>query len=844
MPRRELLTSSERDQLLALPRDDGALLRVATLSREELAFIGQHRGNHNRLGVGIQLCYLRHLGRVLGTDEVPDAQLLDLVAAQLKVPAPAWDLYANRDQTRREHLQEILERLSLKQFDRVTHREIAKWLLATALQTTQGLVLAQAVVEELRRRCVVLPPVLVIERICAEVATRAQRHVHRALTESLTDEQRKKLDHLLESGDGGSHSLLAWLRLPPGAPSARNILSHIERLLEIRSIGISVETGRKVHQNRLLHLAREGAQTAVFQLQEYEIERRHATLVAILVEATATLTDEILDLHDRMIGSFFTKAKNKHEKTFAAAGKAINEKLRLYAKVGSALIDAKEKGSDPFSAIATVVPWEVFTTSVREAEQLAREEDFDSIGLIVEHYGQLRRYAPAFLETFEFRAASAAQEIIGGIEILRNLNRTNTRNVPCMAPIGFVRKRWNPFVFNQKIIDRRFYELAVMTELKNGLRAGDISVVGSRQFKDFDDYLVSKADFDRQQSEHRLGLSIPSSARAYLDERLMKLRETLDLTEALGKAGELPDVELSENGMKISPLEGDRPDGSEALNGIANGMLPRLKITDLLLEVDRWTNFTRHFSHLKTNEPVKDRALLLTAILADAINLGLVKMAEACPGKSLAKLTWLVAWHIRDETYRTALAELVNFQHRIPFAVHWGEGTTSSSDGQRYRAGGRGEAGAEINARYGTDPSVTFYTHISDRYAPFHSKVINATVRDATHVLDGLLYHESDLRIEEHYTDTSGFTDHVFALCHFLGFRFAPRIRDLADKRLYVPGKPGQWPALEPLIGGSLNLKLIEQQFLEILRLVASIKQGTVTASLILRKLGSYPRRE
>jgi hypothetical protein len=38
---------------------------------------------------------------------------------------------------------------------------------------------------------------------------------------------------------------------------------------------------------------------------------------------------------------------------------------------------------------------------------------------------------------------------------------------------GFVRKRWNPFVFNQKIIDRRFYELAVMTELKNGLRAGD-----------------------------------------------------------------------------------------------------------------------------------------------------------------------------------------------------------------------------------------------------------------------------------------------------------------------------------------------------------------------------------
>jgi Tn3 transposase DDE domain len=50
-----------------------------------------------------------------------------------------------------------------------------------------------------------------------------------------------------------------------------------------------------------------------------------------------------------------------------------------------------------------------------------------------------------------------------------------------------------------------------------------------------------------------------------------------------------------------------------------------------------------------------------------------------------------------------------------------------------------------------------------------------------------LLYHESDLCIEEHYTDTAGFTDHVFAMMHLLGFRFAPRIRDLKDTKLYVP---------------------------------------------------------
>ena len=71
----------------------------------------------------------------------------------------------------------------------------------------------------------------------------------------------------------------------------------------------------------------------------------------------------------------------------------------------------------------------------------------------------------------------------------------------------------------------------------------------------------------------------------------------------------------------------------------------------------------------------------------------------------------------------------------------------------------------------------------------------------------------------------------------------APRIRDLADTRLYMPDKNYRGSALEPMIGGVLNIKLIEQQFDEILRLVASIRHGTVTASLIMRKLAAYPRQ-
>jgi hypothetical protein len=125
-------------------------------------------------------------------------------------------------------------------------------------------------------------------------------------------------------------------------------------------------------------------------------------------------------------------------------------------------------------------------------------------------------------------------------------------------------------------------------------------------------------------------------------------------------------------------------------------ILPHVKITELLLEVDEWTGFTRHFTHLKSGDLAKDKNLLLTTILADAINLGLTKMAESCPGTTYAKLAWLQAWHTAMKPIRRRWP-VVNAQFRHPFAEHWGDGTTSSSDGQNFRTGSKAESTGHIN---------------------------------------------------------------------------------------------------------------------------------------------------
>lgn len=842
MPRRSILSAAERENLLALPSDRDELIRHYTFTESDLSVIAQHRGAANRLGFAVQLCYLRYPGIVLGVDAAPSPPLLRMVASQLKVPAETWDIYGQREQTRREHLAELQTVFGFEPFTAGHYRHAVQALTELASQTDKGIVLARSLIDSLRRRSVVLPAVNTLERACAEAVTRADRRIYAALTESLSAAHRQRLNDLLKRKDDSTLTMLGWLRQSPARPNSRHMLEHIERLKTFQSLELPAGIERQVHQNRLLKIAREGAQMKPADLARFETQRRYATLVALAVESMATVTDEIIDLHDRIMGRFFSAAKNKHQEEFQDSGKAINDKVRLYERIGQALIDAKQNGSDPFAAIEAVIPWDDFAASVTEARKLAQPEDFDFLSHIGESHAALRRFAPEFLNALTLRAAPAAQDILDAIETLRAMNAANARKVPAEAPIRFVKKRWEKLVATSDGIDRRYYELCALSELKNALRSGDIWVQGSRQFKDFDAYLIPAEKFSAAMLAGEL-LAVNTDCEQYLKDRLALLERQLETTNRLAAANDLPDATINEAGLKITPLNAAVPDAAQTLINQAAMLLPHVKITELLLEVDAWTGFTRHFAHLKTGEAARDKTMLLTTILADGINLGLTKMAESCPGTTYAKLSWQHAWHIRDETYSAALAELVNAQSRQPFAAWWGEGTTSSSDGQNFKVGNKAESTGHINPKYGSEPGRTFYTHISDQYAPFSSKVVNVGVRDSTYVLDGLLYHESDLRIEEHYTDTAGFTDHVFALMHLLGFRFAPRIRDLGDTKLYAPMGDAGLPALKPMIGGRLNIRHVRAHWDEILRLAASIKQGTVTASLMLRKLGSYPRQ-
>ncbi|CAB3805430.1 Tn3 family transposase TnShfr1 [Pararobbsia alpina] len=248
MPRRSILSAAERASLLALPDAEDEVIRHYSFSETDLSLIRQRRGDANRLGVAVQLCLLRVPGQGLLPDASVPSSLLHWIARQLRTDWARWPQYAEREETRREHLLELRAYLGMESFGLGHYRQAVHAATEQALQTDKGIVLATSILDSLRHRHIIIPALDVIERICSEAITRANRRIYVALSEPLLDVHRRRLDGLLKRRENGKTTWLAWLRQSPVKPNSRHMLEHIERLKAWQALELPAGIERLVHQ--------------------------------------------------------------------------------------------------------------------------------------------------------------------------------------------------------------------------------------------------------------------------------------------------------------------------------------------------------------------------------------------------------------------------------------------------------------------------------------------------------------------------------------------------------------------------------------------------------------------
>ena len=184
----------------------------------------------------------------------------------------------------------------------------------------------------------------------------------------------------------------------------------------------------------------------------------------------------------------------------------------------------------------------------------------------------------------------------------------------------------------------------------------------------------------------------------------------------------------------------ERPKSAIELEKIISNLLPKVDLTEVIIEVDKWTKFSDCFVST-TGMKIRSKELLLylyATILAQAYNFGLDQMGENI-GISYRKLAWFNTWYIREETLKPAFTKIINYHHKLPLVKYWGCGTLSSSDGQRIPVTVKSRTARPFPKYFGYGQGLTNYSWTSDQFSQYGTKIIPSTMRDAPYVLDEIL---------------------------------------------------------------------------------------------------------
>jgi len=460
MPRRRALTTAQLDELFALPTELNTLVRYWTLAGTDLEAIHRRRRARNRLGFALQLCALRYPGRLLGPGELIPAEALRFVAHQVDTTPEALAAYAARFQTRYEQLDALRTDFGFADFTPQHRREIVIWLMPVALATTSAATIAATFMDEVRRRRLIVPGPSFVDQLVSAAMALAERQVAHQLTRDLAPAQANALDALLTTKGSASISGLAWARQPPGAPGHRALTRLVEQRGMLTAIAIDPACADGIHPERLRKLAREGTRFTAQHLRALSPLRRRATLVATVLDTITRLTDDTVALFDRALGRILRRAEIREQDVLIRDSRAINDKVRLLAKLGAALIEARETGADLQEAVASAVGWDKLARSVEEAKRLARADKSDLSALAARAWPVLHRLGPLFLGSLQFHAIPPAAATLRAVELLRSIYESGSRKWPSSLPTSFLRPVWREAVLGTDGADRRIWEAA------------------------------------------------------------------------------------------------------------------------------------------------------------------------------------------------------------------------------------------------------------------------------------------------------------------------------------------------------------------------------------------------
>ncbi|EJG8054825.1 Tn3 family transposase, partial [Escherichia coli] len=690
---------------------------------------------------------------------------------------------------------------------------------------------------------VILPGPTIIERLIISTCAQVHERMFDTLYKQLSAGIKQTIDELLVTLPGDQRSLFYLLKESPPSATAISIKRYMKRYYVIDNCELDAVNSVIVDPAFMTYLYKLAYRYSAKDIKRFKAPKRYSLMLCFLLETRKILLDNLIKMHDQFIMELLRHGKRLHDQKHRELRKRQKKAIDTILQVTNWLLGGQDDRPLFKKELWQSVSETKLLESVNDLNAFKRLEERGLGDILVTRYPGFRKYFSEFLR-LPFKAKPGTEQLLNAIMLLRQLDDGEIKRLPVNVPTHFVPHELQRILKGKDgKLQRNAWELGVAIAMKDALRSGDLFVPQSKQYVSFWDLMLDPHHW--QATREGVYSALQQPTQEYVKTALiLEFHKIVGETEKQFEFDSF--AEIKDGKLRLQRDDkAEIPEAVTRLQKVIDASMPSIRIEQLLMEVDQQTHFSRHFIPVQqyNSRPKHFYKTLIAALISQATNLGVVAMSTSVNDVSVDMLRHVLQFYIREDTIKSASAEIVNQHHQLPFSQIHGSGQLSSSDAQRFGIRADSLLAAYYPRYYGYyEKAIGIYTHVSDQYSVYSTKVISCNPREALYVLDGILENNTILKIREHTTDTHGYTEIIFALCYLLGYYFMPRIKDLKDQQLYRVDRTVNYGVFTPLLNKTIDLDIIEEQWDAMIHVSQSLKERTAPAHVIVERLtNSFP---
>ena len=471
------------------------------------------------------------------------------------------------------------------------------------------------------------------------------------------------------------------------------------------------------------------------------------------------------------------------------------------------------------------------------------------VPFLVNPYKAIRAQLLNCIEIICPKSTSEDDVLVRMIDVLRTLRSSRSETIPLSmtgldedADFRWMSTVWKKLAIVKGIIHRRYFELAVLYGIRDELKSGDLYIQHGERYDDYREQLVDDETFNEELAPYGdvTGVEIePSLFVGALKTAMIATAAEVDAGFPQNAHAEIVDGRL----ILKKPPASELPAGIKTIDLLISERMENISIVDVLIDAERWLQLHKLFRPLAgTESRIEElRPRVISTLFCYGCNLGPTQTARSIRGMSRKQVAWLNLKYVTEDVLEQAIVRVINAYNKFELPGYWGSGKHASADGTKWNLYEQNLL-SEHHIRYGGYGGIGYY-HVSDKFIALFSHFISCGTYEGTHILDGLMSNNSDIQPDTVHGDTQAQSYTVFALAHLLGIKLMPRIRGIKDLVFHRPATGTTYQHIDRLFSDGINWQLIETHLPDMLRVAVSIKLGKISASAILRRLGTYSRK-